>query len=96
MSQLFNENGMLILKQPEKVQRVRKKHAKYSSRVGKVKKCLSEYEVGDKVKVSDIRKKTGITSLTRILWVLKRDGFIACEIPGRGRVFSYLTIRQKT
>ena len=36
---------MLILKQPEKVQRDRKKHAKYSSRIGKVKKCLSEYEV---------------------------------------------------
>jgi hypothetical protein len=93
MSQLFDENGMLILKQSEKVQRERKKHAKYSSRIGKVKKCLSEYEVGDRVKVSDIRKKTGITSQSCVLWVLKRDGFIDYEKPGSGRA-SYVTILQ--
>ena len=94
MNQLFDENGMLILRQPEKVQRDRKKHAKYSSRIGKVKKCLSEYEAGDKVKISDIRKTTGITSLGPVLWILKRDGFIAYENPGRGKASSYLTIRR--
>ena len=94
MNQLFNENGMLILRQPEKVQRDRKKHAKYGSSVSKVKEFLSKYDVGDKVKISDIRKMTGITSLTRILWVLKRDGFIAYENPGRGKASSYLTIRR--
>ena len=94
MNQLFDENGMLILKQYEKLQRDRKKHAKYSSRIGKVKKCLSDYNVGDKVKISDIRKKTGITSLSPVLWVLKRDGFIAYENPGRGKASSYLTIRR--
>lgn len=96
MNQLFDENGMLILKQYEKVQRDRKNHVKYSSRIGKVKQCLSEYDVGDKVKISDIKNKTGITSLDRVLWVLKRDGFIAYESPGRGKGCSFLTIRQKT
>ena len=86
---------MLILKQPKKVQRDMKKHAKYISSVGKVKEFLSKYDVGDKVKFSDIRKKTGITSLTLILWVLKRDGFIKNEEPGSGRISSYLTILQK-
>ncbi|MCL4480419.1 MAG: hypothetical protein M1113_02915 [Candidatus Thermoplasmatota archaeon] len=94
MNKLFDENGMLILKQPEKVQRDRKKHAKYGSSVSKVKEFLAKYDVGDKVKVSDIRKMTGITSLTRILWVLKRDGFIDYQNPGSGKVSSYLTIRR--
>ena len=60
-----------------------------SSSVSKIKEFLSEYEIGDRVKVSDIRKKTETTSLTRILWVLKRDGFIDYETLGRGRVSSY-------
>ena len=97
MNQLFDENGMLILKHYEKVQRDRKNHVKYKSRIGKVKKFLSKYDVGDKVKVSDIRKATGITSLNPVLWILKRDGFIEYENPGRGRGngVSFLTIRQK-
>ena len=66
-------------------------HVKYCSSVGKIKEFLSEYKVGDKIRVSDIRKKTGITSLTRVLWVLKRDGFIDYEKPGSGRA-SYVTI----
>lgn len=95
MNQLFDENGMLILKQqPKTVHRDRTKHVKYGSSVGKVKEFLSKYDVGDKVKVSDIRKKTEITSLTYVLRVLKRDGFIKYEEPGGGRASSYLTIIQ--
>ncbi len=67
---------------------------KYGSSVSKVMECLREYSVGDKIRVSDIRKKTGIASLTRVLWVLRRDGFIDYEEPGSGRA-SYLTILRK-
>jgi hypothetical protein len=93
MSQLFDENGMLILRQqPESPKKnVRKKYAKYNSNVQKVRECLSEYGVGDKISVSSIRKKTGILSLSQVLWILKRDGFIEWERSGSGKK-SYLTI----
>ena len=94
MSQLFDENGMLILKQQSgKGFRDRTKYVKYGSSVGKVKEFLSKYDVGDKVKVSEIRQKTGITSLTRVLWVLRRDGFIDYEKPGSGRALHVTILR---
>lgn len=67
---------------------------KYGSNVRKVRECLTEYSVGDKIRVSDIRKKTGILSLAHVLWVLRRDGFIDYEESGRGRP-SCLTILRK-
>ena len=86
---------MLILRQqPETKNRDRTRHLKYGSSVSKVMECLREYSIGDKIRVSDVRKKTGITSLTRVLWVLRRDGFIDYEEPGSGRA-SYLTILRK-
>ena len=94
MNKLFDENGMLNLKQlSENGNRDRTKHMRHGSSITKVKGFLSEYKVGDKIRVSDIRKKTGITSLSSVLSVLKRDGFIAYENPGSGRA-SYVTILQ--
>ncbi|MFG1461154.1 MAG: hypothetical protein AAE987_07245 [Thermoplasmataceae archaeon] len=98
---MFDENGMLILKSKftseKKVSnynRDRTKHVKYGSNVKKVRDCLSEYSVGDKIKVSDIRKKTGIPSVARALWILKMNGFIELEVSGKGKA-SYLTILRK-
>ncbi|WMT49563.1 MAG: hypothetical protein RE472_01020 [Thermoplasmatales archaeon] len=68
-----------------------KKHVKYISNGGKVKEFLSENNVGNKIRVCDLIKKIGVTSLTRVLWVLKMDGFIDYEMQDSGRT-SYLTI----
>ena len=95
---IFDENGMPILgQQPESPnKKIRKKHAKYkyNSNVQKVREYLSKYCVGDKISVSIIRKKTGILSLTQVLWILNRDGFIEWERSGSGKK-SYLTILRK-
>ena len=91
MNQLFDENGMLILKQqPKTVHRDRTKHVKYGSSVGKVKEFLSKYDVGDKIKINIVRRSTQLNSLTYILIALKEDGFIDYEISGRNRLITIL------
>ena len=91
MSQLFDENGMLILKQSKPPNNnVVKKYAKHGSNFQKVWEYLSEYDTGDKVKISVVRKSTKINSLTHILIVLKRDGFIDYERSGRNRRITIL------
>ena len=60
MSQLFDENGMLILKQqPKTVHRDRTKHVKYGSSVGKVKEFLSKMMlvIKSKLVISERRLK---------------------------------------
>ena len=91
MNQLFDENGMLILKQqPKTVHRDRTKHVKYGSSVGKVKEFLSKYDVGDKIKINIVRRSTQLNSLTYILIALKEDGFIDYEMSGRNRLITIL------
>ena len=94
MSQLFDENGMLILRQqaepPNKNVRKETKYVKYGSNFQKVREYLSEYNPGDKVKIGVVRKSTEINSLTHILIVLKRDGFIDYERSGRNRRITIL------
>jgi len=97
---IFDENGMLILRQqfepvkrktaphPRKAVEKPKPMPKPQGRTGpqflKVMQCISEYSVGDRISVSHIRKKTGVTSPAYALGLLKMDGIIDLELPGKG------------
>lgn len=100
MTQLFDKDGMLILRQQfDQSKKKAKKtksmhHQQYGSIVRKVMVHLSEFSVGDKISVSNIRNKTGIIWINQILWALSRDGFIEWERSGKGRKSS-ITILKK-
>ena len=92
MNQLFDENGMLILRKQSELPKdnVAKKYAKHGSNFQKVLECLSEYNVGDKIKINIVRRSTQLNSLTYILIALKEDGFIDYEMSGRNRLITIL------
>jgi hypothetical protein len=94
---MFDKNGMLILRKQSELPKddIAKKYAKHGSNFQKVLECLSQYNVGDKFRVNDIRKKVQLNSMTYVLIILKREGYIDYEKPGSGRT-SYLTILRKT
>ena len=92
MSQLFDENGMLILRKQSELQKdnIAKKYAKHGSNFQKVLECLSQCNVGDKIKINIVRRITQLNSLTYILIALKEDGLIDYEMSGRNRLITIL------